>query len=151
MTFVWKITSSKYCPAHKNKPSFQPKGDTLTLFTAVFWNLGRPRNSWHHWPCISTLAAAGCTHCSAASNSPRVNKHCRAARTVAWTVALALNPQCSHGTHHEYCILWTRLQKSKGLLCQTTFKPPNPSPALPGPFPLKRLASLLTSAILPYW
>lgn len=41
MTFVWKITSSMYCPAHKNKPSFQPKGDTLTLFTAVFWNRGR--------------------------------------------------------------------------------------------------------------
>lgn len=36
MTFVWKITSSMYCPAHKNKPPFQPKGDTLTLFTAVF-------------------------------------------------------------------------------------------------------------------
>lgn len=41
MTFVWKITSPMYRPAHKNKPSFQQKGDTLTLFTAVFWNCGR--------------------------------------------------------------------------------------------------------------
>lgn len=36
MTFVWKITSSMFCQARKNKPSFQQKGDTLTLFTAVF-------------------------------------------------------------------------------------------------------------------
>lgn len=59
----WKIILVMYCPAHKNKLSSSKVGHFDLVYCRVLKLL--PRNSWHHWPRISTIAAVGGTRCFA--------------------------------------------------------------------------------------
>lgn len=68
MTFVWKITSSMHCPTHENRLLSNKRGHFDLVYCSVL--KPRSRNSWHHWPCISTSAAVGCTRCSSCLAQP---------------------------------------------------------------------------------
>lgn len=82
-------------------------------FDLVYCSVLKPRsrNSWHHWPCISTFAAAGCTSCSS----------CLAEPTGEWTPQHGQDGGSSICTHNAHTgpswnapVFWSFLQESKG-------------------------------------
>lgn len=116
-------------------------------FDLVYCSVLKPRsrNSWHHWPCISTFAAAGCTSCPSCLAQPmgeRIPQHCQdSGRSI-----------CTHNAHTgpswNASVFWPFLQESKDTHGTLDYKYQRPYPVLPVLFPPKRLASSFTTAIL---
>lgn len=99
-----------YCPAHKNKPSSSKMGHYDLVYCSVLKLLSR--NSWHHWTCISTFTAVGCTCCYPDCLEPPLVE--QILHTTLGILALALSPQNSHDTFckcHISLITFTRKQK----------------------------------------
>lgn len=109
-----------YCSAHKNKPSSSKMGHFDLVYRSILKPLSR--NSWHHWTCISTFTAVGCTRCYPdLLESPLVEQ---ILHTTVGILVLALNPQNSRGPFYKCHIsLITFLRKQKHWTSDTFLSP----------------------------
>lgn len=118
--FVLNITSSMYCPAHKNKPSSSKTGHFDLVYCSVLKPLSR--NSWHH--CMGTsllLAAHAATPTSSIApgwtNTPQ---NCKDTGLGVKPTGLTI-PSVNVTSH-----IWSLLQENKSIKHLILFQVPHP-------------------------